>query len=588
MEKFAVWDIESNDWVKLEIIGFFDGREYRTFNDVESFIKYLDQPRFNGWKLYAHNGGRFDDNFLIAPLLDKRKHYRCSFLPRANTGTLICLTVQMRRARIQFLDSYALLPQSLDSLCKAFNVEHKKQKFNVKKGVNRRDKKLLEYLKNDCLGLYEILAAFWASDFVVHHKLTIASQALDTWRTKFLGDHKLVEMDIEHETLFREKYYSGGRVEVYRSMGKNISVFDVNSLFPFAMLSEMPVGECFETSTYHRGDIGFYQVQIKGTPDWRISPLLVKRRRGSATENYYVNGPGIYFLSSATLEYLRSMFGIRFNVIGGLYFKRREYLFNDYVEFFYKMKADNKGNALYMISKLLLNSLYGKLATKRERWRIEQMSSKLLRMKRYAMFSEELGLVLTMEQSKSRFILPYLAGYITDLARLHHYQLMNLSPDSVFYCDTDSIFTDDPRAFKPFVGDGIGKLSYEGTFDGIFLAPKTYALRNGEKEKICFKGFNADKFRFRDFQRALVGGKVLTERRERVLSMIECVNMANAKKESSRVIVHDQGPFLKVVETEKTVKSNYDKREMYPSARYFQDSRPWNYRDIIDAVDAIF
>lgn len=42
----------------------------------------------------------------------------------------------------------------------------------------------------------------------------------------------------------------------------------------------------------------------------------------------------------------------------------KDYVFTDYVNFLYKLKAESeKGTPNYMISKLLLNSLYGKFGT---------------------------------------------------------------------------------------------------------------------------------------------------------------------------------------------------------------------------------
>ena len=53
-------------------------------------------------------------------------------------------------------------------------------------------------------------------------------------------------------------------------------------------------------------------------------------------------------------------FGYKFKVISGYLFDKK-YIFNEYVDFLYNLKSTSvKGTPDYVISKLLMNSLYGK------------------------------------------------------------------------------------------------------------------------------------------------------------------------------------------------------------------------------------
>lgn len=579
--KFGVFDIESEDWLTFKILGFFDGQSYKTFEGVGKFLSHIDNKIFRGFNFYAHNAGKFDDLFLLEEIVKrcKRNNWNVKMIERG--GRIICLKVETTKTRFNILDSYALLPDSLKNLGVAFDVQHKKQEMTFKEGKLVLTKKLLQYLENDCLCLYEVLQKFFASEFVVNPKMTIASQALDTFQHLFC-EFDLCELPIDLENYFRTNFYSGGRVEVYKGYGKKVHCFDVNSLYPSVMVQEMPQGEMIPTTTFKKGNIGFYKVKIHSTPQWYISPLLIKRDSGfnNSQENLYVNGAGEYYFSSATLEYLVKTFGIKFTVLEGFYFKKKAYIFNEYVETFFDIKQKNKGNALGVISKLMLNSLYGKFGMKRERESVEFLTSST---KNYSEFDNELGLVLVSSSSRSKFILPYLAGYITDLARLEHFKLMQRNPASQFYCDTDSIFTSSMTDYKHLVSKKLGAISYEGTYEGIFLSPKSYALRDQEgNEEITFKGFSSDSFSYSDFEKVLKNEQQfqLTMVQDKILSFKECLSVDSMKqqgKTTKRKVIKDKGKFLKMVSQKKVAKSNYDKRTKVPSVKHGFDSQPLNW-----------
>lgn len=578
---YGVFDIEANKWVKFVKGGFFDGTTYRTFDSPREFLNMIDRKEYKGWKFYAHFGGRYDFLFMLEDILNRQTDVR--MIPV--NGKLIKIMVTTAKSRFTLCDSYALLPDSLKNLTHGFNVEHKKKDFDVKQTMRKNDPRMLKYLENDCIGLYEVLSTFFASDFCVHPKDTIASQALDTFRSIFApGElHK-----IRCEESFRENFYSGGRVEVYKGMGE-ISYFDVNSLFPTAMLNPMPCGKMKKTTVVERGRIGFYSVNLKSTPDWYISPLLKKKRLDETRRKlFFVNGPGEYFLSSTSLAYLRSEFGIRYTVNYGFVFPDKRELFNDYVTKFYRMKQENKGNPLYFIAKYMLNSLYGKFGQSRWRESIERWNHGR---RCYAMpGGEDFGLELVTEKSRSRFILPYLAAYITELARLEHFKIMNMAPESVFYCDTDSILTNKPSVFNKLLGKGIGQLSNawdeREKVEAVFLAPKFYALRGliSKEQKIVCKGFNREDFSFNDFKRALTHGKELVSEREKMLGYAECLDlrrMEGSGGQTTRVIKHDEGAFLKVIQQTKEVRTRYDKRRILESSKFVFDTETYQYSEVI-------
>lgn len=577
---YAVFDIESHDWVKFQLMGFYTGEEYRTFASPRAFLNEVNQRKYKGWRFYAHSGGTFDFKFLLEDLYDMTDDVR--LIERG--GRIIAIYVTTDKTKITFADSYALLPSSLHDLCVFFKTEHQKQKrkkFDEAK-FNKRDKQDLMYLEHDCLSLYEVLTAFFQSEFCGTPQLTTASQALNIFRTKFL-ECDLFRVKEKHEKLFREHHYSGGRVEVYKGSG-TVHHFDVNSLYPYAMLGEMPCGRLRETKTYDKDRIGFYSVNIKSTPDWYISPLLVKKSK----RNYFVNGAGTYYLNSDTINYLVKEHGIKFTVNYGLVFSDREPLFEDYVSYFYQLKSrikkqmgshDSSGDAnagVYYICKLMLNALYGKLGQTRIRQSVEPYNGQ-------EVFSEfatgnSFSLVLVKHSSHSEFILPYLAGYITERARLYHYKILASVAKDVYYCDTDSVLCS-TDSLKKKVSDKIGWLSYTGKYKGIFLAGKTYALKDPKgNESITFKGFDSDDFSFKKFERILANygdeeTSLQGKPKERMLSFRECFTRKTG-------IVREASPFLKVVVTQKVAKPTIENRAVIPGGPHGFDTHPFKQEDL--------
>ncbi|MFA6152996.1 MAG: DNA polymerase [Chitinophagaceae bacterium] len=552
--KFGTFDIESTNWIHFEVLGFFDGQEYFTFWDIKKFLFHLNRKAYNGFRIYAHNGGKFDFLFIFQELLDR------GWIERIieRQGRMIAIRCNTGKMSFTLCDSYAILPARLSKLSAAFNPRHKKLEMDYK-AISAHDARTLKYLENDVLCLWEVLYDFFSYDFIVQPQLTIASQAMNTFRSKFFSG-EITEMRIAHEEFIRKHYYSGGRVEMYKGYGRNIHVYDVNSLYPFVMLQPMPCGRMKVTDRYRKNKIGFYYIDIKKTPEWYISPLL---HRGDKLT--FLKGAGKYYVGSPTIDILHEQ-GVQFKVINGYYFESQETLFTDYVNSFFALKNKSKGTALYLIAKLFLNSLYGKFGAHRHREAIVQGTGYEEDTLLPSLGSNlaSYGMVLIQEESRSKFIAPYLAAYITELARVHHFRLMNQHPEEMFYCDTDSLFT----TAKYKTGTKIGELSLQGTYkEGVFLGNKTYALQNGKESKVAFRGFSSDDISFQQVKDALIHKVPIIQEREVLLSMRQCSTAVNVSRE--------EGEFLKMrIQKKQTKTLDYDKRVTYPSKKFILDSTP--------------
>ena len=130
----------------------------------------------------------------------------------------------------------------------------------------------------------------------------------------------------------------------------------------------MPVG----IPSYFEGDIinvkanskekpfGIFEVDIE-SPDNLHIPLLqtrIKTNNGYRTISPIGNWSGKYFSDEL---YNAEKFGYKFKVKRGYLFEKGD-IFSEYVDFLYNLKKNSqKGSPNYIISKLLLNSLYGRL-----------------------------------------------------------------------------------------------------------------------------------------------------------------------------------------------------------------------------------
>ncbi len=538
--KFGTSDIETNKWIHFLMIGFYDGKVYTKYTDLDLYLDEILVKKYNGFRIYFHNGGRFDFLFLAERLMDRGI---VKFINKASG--LLGMIYQNKNVRIEFWDSYALLPASLDKLIKTYGVTHKKIEVDFTKTHKKTDKVLSEHLKNDCFALYEILEKFYEKEGYLSN--TIAAHALRKFREEFFNGY-FWNTDDKFDEYFRKNYYKGGRVEVYKCFGKNLFYYDVNSLYPFVMLEKMPVGTPIKTKTYKNGKIGFYKIQLLEDYNSLISILCKKTKTG----NYYINGKKneVFYLTSIELEELKKE--IKIKVLDGYYFDRQEEIFTEYVKYYFEIKKKAKDESERYISKLMLNSLYGKFGQKVNGQNIEMVNEKN---SDSIIYDVENGLMLVDVKRRLKFRGVYIAAWITALARMKHYSLMKqVGFNHVYYCDTDSIITDK----KMKIDEKIGGLKLEAEIkEAVFLMPKVYGyIDKNKNENVHAKGFSSKAFTYQELKKLLFGKIDKLEMiSERMLGFKESIKRVNDIKDSA-------GTFLKMVDATKELKLSYTRRKL--------------------------
>ena len=530
----------------------------KLFND---FIKHLLTQFENGnntLTVYAHNLSEFDGVLLMKHLLNHGKTK-----PLIHNGKLISIKLNIKGHKgktIIFKDSLLMLPLSLRELCNSFKIEAPKGYFpyllndilykgqfpkyelftslSLTEYLNIKNQYLnkiwnfkneaIKYCELDCKCLHEVLTKFSLlifKEFKVDpiKVLTLPSLAMKIFKTLFMPKDTIYQILGEPQELIR-KSYTGGAVDVYIPQNKDneiLYLYDVNGLYPSTMLNNpMPIGK----PTPFLGNIRYIDPQAFGffyclitSPDNLEHPIL-QRRIETSNGLRTIAGLGTWEGWIFSKEMDNAMkYGYQFNIIKGYEFEKAD-IFSDYVNKLYNLRLKySKGDAMNLIAKLLLNSLYGKFGMKDETIKYEILDNNKHNVSKYLdkyntsildiIYIEDHTILIInnneFKSGKPNFIEDAfhgsdvniaIASAITSYAREYMANVFKNNPNfKLYYSDTDSGVTDKPLPDN-MIGNQLGQLKLEHTITkAVFLAPKVYGLIevNGN-ELIKAKGLTKD------------------------------------------------------------------------------------------------
>lgn len=191
------------------------------------------------------------------------------------------------------------------------------------------------------------------------------------------------------------------------------------------------------------------------------------------------NHPTSFTITDVDFEQLQKHYEITsFNFVKGYYFKSKRGIFNKYIDYWYDMKNKAKAennDVMYLLSKLMLNNLYGKF------------SQKILRDSAIPTLN---GDVIKFETSDYELNTGYvpLGAYITAYARRYLVESIQENWDRFLYCDTDSMVLLG-QAKGITIGDRLGDWDLEGVSQiGRFVRQKTYIMY-GFKKSVPANGY---------------------------------------------------------------------------------------------------
>ena len=450
--------------------------------DGEYIFNYLLK---NGYKLIKNKKDRKDKTFTC--LISSMGHFY---------SIEIYFAVKNHRVnKVTIYDSLKILNMSVDTIAKEFDLPIRKLEIDYKefREVNHElTEEEINYIRNDVEIMSKALDKVFKLGLT---KMTIGSCALhnykDTIKNYWLYYPELaidIDMDIR-------KSYKGGFTylnPIYKEKDvKDGIVLDVNSLYPSVMKNcYLPFGKPIFFSGEYEYDF-LYPLYIQRLScsfelkEGKIPTIQLKNNPSYNPTEYLTSSKGDIItltLTNIDLKLFLENYNIKdINYDGGWKFKQTKGLFEKYINIWSenKINAKKEGNrALYMVSKLMLNSLYGKFAKN------PYNRSKYPYINEDGIISYSLG---EIEEGKGLYI--PIGSFITSYARektirtsqaIRDYTLNKYKEDYYIYSDTDSIHMkalseEELKTFVEIDDYILGYWKLESKFKrGKFLRQKCY------------------------------------------------------------------------------------------------------------------
>ena len=291
------------------------------------------------------------------------------------------------------------------------------------------------------------------------------------------------------------------------ALNKDIYVYDVNSLYPYVMSQfKYPIGQIsqFEgdptilDNKYWIGDVDVSTKQDMFIPPIQLHYNISNKSGGIRTIS--PNGSFNCKLNSIEYESYKDFYNFKIN--SGYLFET-DYVFTDYVNDLYAIrKSYPKSDPLNYISKLLMNSLYGRFAMKNIKNNysfldksefFKLLENDQIEIENYIDLNDSLfvNFVDNSELDNDSKSSISIASAVTAYARTVMYNIIKDNLQNIYYSDTDSLYLDRELPKELVDSKELGRFKLEYIFkDSVYLGPKIYAGITSDNEYICkIKGF---------------------------------------------------------------------------------------------------
>jgi len=435
-------------------------------NSLDDFMEWCADASSND-VLYFHNL-KFDGEYIIHWLLthgfthivDKKDRCEKSFTTLiTDMGQFYSIEVYFeikknrRVNKVKFLDSLKILNFSVDQIAKDFNLPIRKLKLDYKKKRevgHELTEHEIDYIRNDVEIMSRALEIMFNEGLT---KMTIGSDALADFKDMCPSFNSLFpvlpnEIDKDIRASYKGGFTFLNPLYKGKQTGSGI-VFDVNSMYPARMVYDiLPYGQpiFFEGKYEHDPSHPLYVQQLSCNFELKKGkvPSIQIKHNSLFVANEYVTSSDHCEVTLTLTSVDLKLFFENYNVTditwhSGWKFKAINGIFTEYINKWTekKIQAKKDGNsALYRISKLMLNSTYGKFG----------LNGNCRKKQPYL----EDGIVKyhigALEQRKTIYI--PIATFITSYARAYiihswqkitDYSLRKYGFDAVVYADTDSL-----------------------------------------------------------------------------------------------------------------------------------------------------
>ena len=469
--------------------------------------------------IYFHN--LYFDGMFLLDFLAKNKKYqivnKINFKAKTNQVSIFRKDNKLYRIKvyyaphkniIEFRCSYQLLNMSIASLGQIIGIPKLETDYDVEfqDDINKYPPEFIAYCKQDvrilCKGFKQfyylflkefntdMIEAFTSSQMaynsLMQHILSLHNWNQDT-EDAFNSMNEFIKLDSNTWELGHNFYYGGftqflnlpeGSHKVICKKGIKI---DINSSYPYAMTMPLPYGRMYnlkdEQPTPNEEHIKFYEIKINYAKS-KYPNINVMRNWNHAGMIEYETSEE-FFSSDHPDEYVSDLYNVKayymehelalmeqfyymkFEIINTYWFKAKRYA-KEWINKLYEIKSNpNTPKPLKQLSKLLMNSSYGKfgqhpLNTEYYICKDEQEFKELkgeditddngISWHYYEPFSNDLPGYFVLKRRQIdhhptkllRHI--WVAATITSYARINLlWTLLKVGVENFVYCDTDSL-----------------------------------------------------------------------------------------------------------------------------------------------------
>ena len=513
MSKKYVGDFETATWLDDETyvwayaiceIGNIDN--IIIGNNIDDFMDFCRNEK--NPIIYFHNL-KFDGEFILSYLFknnfkwvkDKKERCNKSFITLISDMGLfyqieVYFSVGNKQVnKVTFIDSLKLLPFSVEDLANTFNLEFRKLELDYDKPreigyILNKDEE--EYIKNDVRIVAKGLELMFKNNMT---RLTIGSNALNNFKsiiTENRFKYLFPKLDYNLDKDLRASYKGGftylNPIYKDKDIGEGITL-DVNSLYPSVMYNRpLPFGDpiFFEGKYVSDKVYNLYIQRITCSFELKENMIpTIQIKKSIFKDNEYLKSSNNEIVALTLTNVDLKLFLEHYNVydleyLGGWKFKSLTGIFTNYIDYWMNVKIEstiNKNYGMRALSKLMLNSLYGKYATSQDvMYKIPFLGD-----------DEIVHYKFSDKEKKDGLYIP-IGSFITSYARevtirtsqdITNYSLEKYGIDMYVYSDTDSITTTLPieevEKFCKISDTKLGYWKHENTFTRAkFIRQKTY------------------------------------------------------------------------------------------------------------------
>lgn len=401
-------------------------------------------------------------------------------------------------SKVTFQDSMKLIPLSVKEIAESFKMPIKKLEIDYTSHNNLPEGSPLtqeeeEYIKHDVQIVAKAVQFFYSQGYT---KMTIGACALDDYKNtlKKRNFKRYFPPPTQHYEDLKQSYRGGFTYLNPEFKGKIVGpgvVLDVNSLYPSVMYDCMlPFGTpIYFTGEYQKDEIyPLYTQMIRCQFELKKNkiPTIQIRYASEFQPNQYLTSSNFQevtlCLNCVDLKLFLEQYDVyNLEYISGWKFRATTGLFTEYIDKWSNNKIQAKeeeNHGLYLISKLFLNSLYGKFGTD-------------IRVKSKIPYMDKNTNIVCYKDSQVEYqdgVYIAMASFITSNARLKTIKAAQKIMDNYhegksniqfIYADTDSLHLYSPDFELPQGLEidpvKLGAWKYESKFtQGKFLRQKCY------------------------------------------------------------------------------------------------------------------